>query len=637
MRSFRWLAMLGWFCLAVGHCLAQEKRPNILLFITDDESWLERSAYGWAKIPTPNFDRIAKRGALFNNAYTSAPSCAPSRAALLAGRNFWELEQGAFIQAWLPEKFPVFPHLLAAGGYHTGRIGKGWGPGVHPAGGHSPGVAGKIYNSAKLAKPEKAMTVIDYPENLEALLADRKDGQPFFCWMGVQEPHAPWAPGNHLKLKERYGLTPDQLPVPEFLDDNGKTRLTRANMLYEICRADEMLGEVLAVLEKKNELENTLIIVTSDNGTGCPLSKAGPYDWGTHVPFAVMWPGKIQPASRVSAFQEPMKKSIIPTALLLAATLMPAYSESGIGWVSYPGGKGPGEGKHVVLLAGDEEYRSEEALPMLAKILSKHHGFKCTVLFSTLPDGTIDPNKADSLGNPATLDSADVIVTSLRFRKWPDDAMKHFDDAIKRGVPVVGLRTSTHSFQLPGDSKFKEYNSFGKKVLGEQWVSHWGDHKVEATLGLVEKGAEKNPVLNGVEKVFADSDVYEAYPPADATILMRGQVLKGMEPTSIPSSRHKTRSSDKVKQDINTPMMPVAWTREVKNDGGKTNRILTTTMGAATDLKDESLRRLVVNGVFWGAGLAIPAMADVSIVGTYQPSKYEFNGFRKGTKAADYE
>lgn len=332
-----------------------------------------------------------------------------------------------------------------------------------------------------------------------------------------------------------------------------------------------------------------------------------------------------------------MKKSILSTGLLLAAMIMPAHSESGIGWVSYPGGKGPGKGKHVVLLAGDEEYRSEEALPMLAKILSKHHGFKCTVLFSTDPDGTIDPNKSDSLGKPEALDSADAIVTSLRFRKWPDEAMKHFDGAIRRGVPVVGLRTSTHSFQLPGESKFKEYNNFGKKVLGEGWVSHWGDHKVEAARGLVEKGAEKNPVLNGVGEIFADSDVYEAYPPADSTILIRGQVLKAMDPKGPPAAREKTRASDKQKQDINTPMMPVAWTREVKNEAGKTNKILTTTMGAATDLKDENLRRLVVNGVFWGAGIAVPPKADVTLVGDYQPSNYSFNGNKKGTKAADYE
>ncbi len=332
-----------------------------------------------------------------------------------------------------------------------------------------------------------------------------------------------------------------------------------------------------------------------------------------------------------------MKKSITALSLSLVATLLPAYSESGIGWVSYPGGKGPGAGKQVVLLAGDEEYRSEEALPMLAKILSQRHGFKCTVLFSTDPDGTINPNKGDSLGKPEALDSADVIVTSLRFRKWPNETMKHFDDAIQRGVPVVGLRTSTHSFQLPDTSAFKQYNSFGKKVLGEGWVSHWGNHKVEAARGVIESAASKDPLLRGVENIFGDSDVYEAYPPADAIILMRGQVLKAMDPTDLPAAREKQRASDKQKQDINSPMMPIAWHRAVKNDAGKTNKILCTTMGAATDFSNEGLRRLIVNGVYWGAGLDVPAKADVALVGEYVPSKYSFNGFKKGTKAADYE
>lgn len=332
-----------------------------------------------------------------------------------------------------------------------------------------------------------------------------------------------------------------------------------------------------------------------------------------------------------------MKKSITALGLAFTITLLPAYSDSGIGWVSYPGGKGAGQGKHVVLLAGDEEYRSEESLPMLAKILSERHGFKCTVLFSTDPDGTINPNKGDSLGKPEALDSADTIVTCLRFRKWPDETMKYFDAAIQRGVPIVALRTSTHSFQLPDSSGFKSYNDYGKNVLGEGWVSHWGRHKEEATRGVIEAAAKTHPLLHGVADVFVDTDVYEASPPTDATILIRGKVLKGMHPTDAPAAYEKQRASDQGKQDVNKPMMPVAWQREVKNSSGKTNKILCTTMGAATDLTNEDLRRLVVNGVFWGAGLKVPAKADVTLVGAYQPSNYQFDGFKKGTKAGDYE
>lgn len=332
-----------------------------------------------------------------------------------------------------------------------------------------------------------------------------------------------------------------------------------------------------------------------------------------------------------------MRKSLLIIGLTTIACLTPARSESGMGWVSYPGGEGPGKGKHVVLLAGDEEYRSEEAMPMLARILSQHHGFKCTVLFSADPDGTINPNLGTSLGQPETLAAADAIVMSLRFRKWADEAMKHFDDAIQRGIPVIALRTSTHAFQLPATSKFKAYNQFGKKVLGESWVTHWGKHKAEATRGVIESANQENPLLRGVTDVFGDSDVYEAYPPADAVILLRGQVLKGMNPSDPAADHEKTRATDKQKQGVNDPMMPVAWTREVKNTSDKTHKILCTTMGAATDLASEGLRRLVVNGVFWGLGLEIPAKAEVTPVGGFVPSKYSFDAFKKGTQAADYD
>jgi len=332
----------------------------------------------------------------------------------------------------------------------------------------------------------------------------------------------------------------------------------------------------------------------------------------------------------------PMK---IPSAIgiLLVSSFSITFAESGPGWVTYPAAAGAGEGKHVVLLAGDEEYRSEEALPMLGKILSQHHGFKCTVLFSADDDGTINPNRGESVGRPETMDSADAIIMSLRFRKWSPEAVKHLDNAIQRGVPVIGLRTSTHAFQLPGDHPMAHYSRFGKDVLGEQWVSHWGRHKAEATRGVIESSAKDHPLLNGVKDVFGDTDVYEVYPPEDATILLRGQVLAGMKPDSEPAAYEKKRASDGGTQDVNTPMMPVAWTREVENSVGTKNKILTTTMGSATDFESEDLRRLVVNGVFWGLEMEVPEKADVSIVGEFKPSAYDFNGFKKGVTAADHE
>ena len=328
-------------------------------------------------------------------------------------------------------------------------------------------------------------------------------------------------------------------------------------------------------------------------------------------------------------------------AMLLALPAVAAEAfTSGPGWLEFPAGKGPGAGKHVVLLSGDEEYRSEESMPMLARILSERHGFRCTVLFSH-DEGVVNPNNTASLGKPEALDSADALVLGLRFRKWNEAALAKFDAAIKRGVPIVATRTSTHAFSgIPKDSPFASYNwnnegGFGRKVLGETWVSHWGNHKSEATRTAVEPGAEKLALLNGVGQIFGDTDVYEAHPQADARILLRGLVLKGMNPDDPLSERSK-KTAAKQEQGVNSPAMPVAWTREVPNAGGTKNRVLTTTMASASDLQDESLRRLLVNGVFWGLGLEVPAKADVTPVVEWKPSKYSFNMFHPGLKAEDF-
>lgn len=314
-----------------------------------------------------------------------------------------------------------------------------------------------------------------------------------------------------------------------------------------------------------------------------------------------------------------------------AATIASADDQS----ITYAGKDGPGKGKRIVLLAGDEEYRSEEALPMLGKLLSQRHGFTCTVLFSiNKMTGEIDPNTADNEPGMEALDQADLVITSLRFRHWPDEQMKHFADYVKAGKPLIGLRTSTHAFNgLKGE--FAPFNAFGKKVLGEQWVSHWGRHKSEATRGVIEAGAKDDALLRGVSDIFGDTDVYEAYPPADAKILVRGVVLKGMKPADEPADYKKKRSTDKQEQGVNDPAMPVVWTRVNDNEFGKGNHVLCTTLGSATDLQNEGLRRLVVNAAYAFTGLDVPAKANVEYVDAYAPLFYGFNGYRKGLKVSD--
>jgi putative heme-binding domain-containing protein len=305
-------------------------------------------------------------------------------------------------------------------------------------------------------------------------------------------------------------------------------------------------------------------------------------------------------------------------------------------WVEYPAKEGRGDDKHVVLIAGDEEYRSEEGLPMLARILSQRHGFRCTVLFAVDPQtGQIDPNNRQSLPGAAALDSADAIVMLVRFRAWSDEAMPHFIKAFEAGKPIIALRTSTHAFDFSEGSRFRAFNDFGENVLGEEWISHWGRHKREATRGVVEPAAKDHPLLRGVADVFGDTDVYEAHPPSDAVVLLRGQVLAGMTPDSPPASYRKQRASDGSEQDVNDPMMPIAWTRLHKSKSGTVSRIVCTTMGAATDLQSEGLRRLIINAVFWGLGMEVPQRADVEYVGPYTPSDYGFDGFRRGMRPAD--
>jgi len=327
--------------------------------------------------------------------------------------------------------------------------------------------------------------------------------------------------------------------------------------------------------------------------------------------------------------------------LAMGSAFAEVKMEAGVGVLKFTGGEGPGKGKHVLLLAGDEEYRSEEAMPMLARILAEKHGFDTTVLFSADEDGTINRKTTNSLMGAEALDSADALVFLLRFRNWNDPAMEKFKAAVDRGIPLVALRTSTHIFNFPKESKWAEWSwnhengGFGKTVLGETWISHWGKHKVEATRGMVEPGQEKNPLLNGVVEIFGDTDVYEAAPPKDATVLLRGVVLKGMEVEGEPAD-YKKKTAAGVEQGVNEPAMPVAWTRDVKNEAGTTNKVLTTTMGAATDLKNEGLRRLVVNGVFWGLGMEVPEKADVGIIGEFTASKYGFEDGQDGKKAADF-
>ena len=326
---------------------------------------------------------------------------------------------------------------------------------------------------------------------------------------------------------------------------------------------------------------------------------------------------------------------------LCALALVSALSAFGAG-VTYEGTTGPGRGKHIVLVAGDDaEYHSEEALPALAKILAVRYGFTCTVLFSINPDDeTIDPREKWNTPGLEALDTADLFVDFMRWRDLPDEQMKHIVDYVESGRPIISLRTGTHPFWFKTSKTYARwsYNStvpgweggFGRRILGETWIAHHGEHGKQSTRALFAEGAATSPILRGIQdgEIWVPSDVYEVRLPLPSTchVLLLGQVLSWVGPDSGPAPGK-----------VNDPMMPVAWTNSYTGTSGKTARVFTTTMGAADDIETEGLRRLVVNAAFWSLGMEtqIPAKANVAFVGVYNPHSFMSQVYTAGVKPSD--
>ncbi|MBX3731548.1 MAG: hypothetical protein KF791_03025 [Verrucomicrobiae bacterium] len=320
---------------------------------------------------------------------------------------------------------------------------------------------------------------------------------------------------------------------------------------------------------------------------------------------------------------------------MLALSLLTALGLGAqpVQWVTYEPPAGKANGKKVVLLAGDEEYRSEEGLPQLAKILSQRHGFQATVLFSQDPDGTINPNNSTNVPGMHLLGDADLVVNQFRFRELPDADMKHFVDYLNSGRPMIVLRTATHAFNYERNkqSPYAVYSwtapdgGFGGRVVGETWTFHHGDHGRESARGLVDGKNRKHAILTDVVDVWGPTDVYgvNADFPGDAVVLMHGMTLTGMNPTDPPN--------------LKKALMPLVWLRDYRGSDGKVSRILCSTIGAATDLESADLRRLFVNATYDLTGLPVPPRADVDPVGEFKPRMFGFNQFAKGVKVQDHE
>ncbi|MBL8211318.1 MAG: sulfatase-like hydrolase/transferase, partial [Bryobacterales bacterium] len=253
--------------LGCGKKAAEAARPNILFVIADDQSWLHCGAYGAKQVATPAFDRVAREGVLFRHSFSACPSCTPSRSAVLSGRHVWQQREAGVLYGSMPKDLPVYPLLLEDAGYHVGHTGKGWAPGDWKALGLSRNPCGKEYAARKHkdAVPP-AIDAVDYADNFAEFLRDRPEGKPFCFWLGSREPHRLYDPGLGL----RTGKKLSDVEVPPFLPDTPEVRSDILDYIAEIEWFDKQLARTLAVLEAKGELDNTLVVVTSDNGMPFP-------------------------------------------------------------------------------------------------------------------------------------------------------------------------------------------------------------------------------------------------------------------------------------------------------------------------------------------------------------------------------
>lgn len=299
--------------------------------------------------------------------------------------------------------------------------------------------------------------------------------------------------------------------------------------------------------------------------------------------------------------------------------------------VTYEGTEGPGVGKHIVFLTGDHEYRSEEILPAMARILAKKYGFKTSVFFTLDQEGFIEPGSSHIKGLEA-LQTADLLVMGLRFQDFPEEEMQHIVNYLDRAGPVLGIRTSTHAFaEIEG--KFARYNwnyegedylkGFGRQVLGETWAGHYGTNHEQSSLVKPLEAEADHPIMTGVLDMHVQSGGYFADPMPDSRPLAVGVVLGGMTADAAP--------------DPEKEQVPVVWTRSYKGTNGQEGRVFTTTHGASEDFLNDGFRRMMINAAFWTAGMEDSISGDMNIdfVGPYNPVTFAFDGYRLGVRPSD--
>lgn len=414
--------------LATVSAVAAPARPNILFIIFDDLGWQHTGAYGSTWVKTPNLDRIAREGVLFKNAFTSNPKCSPCRASILTGRNSWQLEEAACHNGFFPSKFARYPDLLEQSGYALGLTGKGWGPGDYEGKPGKRNPAGPSFDKFQIAPPASGIGRLDYGKNFGAFLEQRAKDKPFCFWLGFQEPHRAYELNSGVRLGKKL----DEVTVPAYLPDNAIVRGDLADYAIEVEWADSHIGKALEQLEASGELDNTLIIVTSDHGMPFPFVKGQIFEDGFHLPLVMRWGKGIKPGRVVEDFIN--VRDLAPTYLELAG-LKPHNQMSGKSLVKILASDKSGwvEKERDFMLAGKERHDigrpNDWGFPVRAirtpDFLYVHNYF---------PDRWPACNPETDFGNCDASPTKEVIKAlggyyfDLSFGKRPADMLFHLKD-----------------------------------------------------------------------------------------------------------------------------------------------------------------------------------------------------------------
>ena len=361
-----------------------ESRPNILFIMNDDMSWVDFGAYGCKVVKTPVFDELAQKGVLFRNAFSTAPNCSASRASILTGRYPCELEEAGTHNSYFPGKFKVYQDLLEENGYQTGYTGKGWSPGNYEILGWNHNPAGPEYNDILFDKvPYTGLHEIDIASNFREFLKTRDKTRPFSMWIGSREPHGPREVGSGIKA----GMNPDDVVVPGFLPDTPDMRSQLLDYYLEIEWFDKQLGIIMEELEKSGELDNTLVVVTSDNGMPFPRAKTQLYEYGTHMAMLAAWPSSVKPGRKVEDLVNFV--DLAPTFLEVAGLTVPEEMS--------------GQSFQDILLS-DKEGRIDPQREVLYTCHERH-----------------DHQRYDNLGYPmrAIRDYQFLYIRNFRTERWP--------------------------------------------------------------------------------------------------------------------------------------------------------------------------------------------------------------------------